>query len=654
MLLLFSGIIMAFFVARFTSLTSICLAFLLFLNRGSFAAPLAEWRNRSIYQVLTDRFAYGDGSEIPPPCQAELGLHCGGTWRGIRANLDYIQGMNFDAIWISPVVAQLPQRTGDGEAYTAYWQQDLYALNPKFGTKEDLQELIGDVHERGMYLMLDIVVNHFGYADANEDIDYSIFNPFNEQKYFHDYCGVSQPDNQTDVQQCWLGDGMVPLVDLRTEDLEVQNMYGEWISEMVANYSIDGLRIDTSINVDPPFFVEFVKAAGVFATGEVMHGDDELACQWADPIGSILNYPIYYPLTRAFQDPTGSINDLVETIDSVKSNCNDPTAFGSFSENHDVPRFANYTSDMSLAKNLVTYTMMADGIPIIYQGQEQHMNGDVDSSLNRAPLWETGYNTSAPLYRHIATLNQFRQHVLQASTNYTEYRNEVVYQDLHTLGMRKGFNGSQVITVLNNNGQGTDDYQLALPNHGFAAGTELTEILTCTNLKVDGAGFLHLPIEQGHPKVLYPTHLLSQSSLCGRPDPAPAPAHTTSSQTSPTAVPNGYAPAHTMSSEAGPTTLADEYTSPFPTTSPVAAETTAPYSPPSFLDVPPSFPPIASYLPEAVALPSPLSSHVHDHPQATHQHHGFRPHFDIADRDQYHSRPAGDDRFPFPQNPRNG
>ena len=223
-----------------------------------------------------------------------------------------------------------------GEAYTGYWQQDLYAINSHFGTAQELKDLINAVHERGMYLMLDIVVNHFGFAGTNEEVDYSIFNPFNHEKYFHDYCTISDPDNQSNVEYCWLGDDLVPLVDLATEDAVVQNMYGEWIKEMAANYSFDGLRIDTSINVEPSFFPSFVESADVFATGEVMQGDDSLACEWAATIGSILNYPIYYVLTRTFQNNTGSINDLVETINSVKENCNDPTAFGSFSENHDV------------------------------------------------------------------------------------------------------------------------------------------------------------------------------------------------------------------------------------------------------------------------------------------------------------------------------
>ncbi|KAK5113287.1 hypothetical protein LTR85_010904 [Meristemomyces frigidus] len=497
-------------------LFTLSLLFISLLLGSSLAASAAEWRKRSIYQVLTDRYVYGNGTDVTPPeCSVLDGLYCGGTWKGIESNLNYIAGMNFDAIWISPVVAQLPQQTGDGEAYTAYWAQDLYALNSHFGTEDDLKDLIAAIHERGMLLMLDIVVNHMGYAGVGWEVDYSVFNPFNDQKYFHDYCEITDSTNQTDVEVCWLGDYLVTLADLRTEDEDVQNMFGEWISGMVSNYSIDGLRIDTSINVDPGFFVDFVETAGIFATGEVMLGDDSVACQWSDTIGSILNYPIYYPLTRAFQSSDGSINDLVETIDSVKANCPNSTSFGSFSENHDVARFASLTDDLALAKNIVTYTILADGIPIIYQGQEQRMYGSVGPYYNRAPLWQAGYNTSAPLYQHIATLNQFRQHAISMDSDYTDYMAEVIYQDLHSLALRKGFNGSQVITLLNNNGQDADYFVLPISGHGFSAGTQLIEILTCTNLTVDANGYLNVPMFAGTPKVLYPADLLQNASLCG-------------------------------------------------------------------------------------------------------------------------------------------
>ena len=61
-----------------------------------------EWKSRNIYFALTDRFATGqDGAGA---C-GDLSNYCGGTFKGLEANLDYIQGMGFDAIWITPVVA---------------------------------------------------------------------------------------------------------------------------------------------------------------------------------------------------------------------------------------------------------------------------------------------------------------------------------------------------------------------------------------------------------------------------------------------------------------------------------------------------------------------------------------------------------------------
>jgi len=169
---------------------------------------------------------------------------------------------------------------------------------------------------------------------------------------------------------------------------------------------------------------------------------------------------------------------------------------------------------MALAKNIIAYTFLADGIPIIYQGQEQHINGDISPYMNRAPLWQTGYDTTAPLYQHIATLNTFRQHAIEQSANYTTSVNEVIYQDLHSLGMRKGPTGEQVITVLNNNGVTAAYFLLEMTGHGFKPGTHLTEILTCASITVNATGFLNVPMQAGTPKLLYPTDLLHNSTLC--------------------------------------------------------------------------------------------------------------------------------------------
>src|SRR5271170_542652 len=70
----------------------------------SLGASADLWRTRSIYQVLVDRFA-PPSSSTTTPCNVTLRAYCGGTWRGLQNQLDYIQEMGFSAIWISPISA---------------------------------------------------------------------------------------------------------------------------------------------------------------------------------------------------------------------------------------------------------------------------------------------------------------------------------------------------------------------------------------------------------------------------------------------------------------------------------------------------------------------------------------------------------------------
>lgn len=68
------------------------------------AADTAAWRSRSIYFALTDRIARSSNDAGGGSC-GNLGNYCGGTFAGLESKLDYIKGMGFDAIWITPVVA---------------------------------------------------------------------------------------------------------------------------------------------------------------------------------------------------------------------------------------------------------------------------------------------------------------------------------------------------------------------------------------------------------------------------------------------------------------------------------------------------------------------------------------------------------------------
>lgn len=280
--------------------------------------------------------------------------------------------MGFTALQISPVVHNIENDTIVGDAYHGYYQDDLYAVNQHFGTAEELQKLVNELHNRDMYILVDVVVNNMAQAFNNTyppPVDYSEFTPFNEESYFHPYCNVTEWTNVTDYQECWLYPLGVALADLKTEEEEVVDMFGTWIKELVANYSIDGLRIDAAKHVDNAFLPTFISSSGVFALGEVLTGLVEDFCPYQTDgyLDSMPNYLEYYKLITAFNG--GDMSEIDAIRSQSRTACNDTSVLGSFVENHDMPRFASYNDDMALAKNAMTYIMLNDGMPLgKYQG----------------------------------------------------------------------------------------------------------------------------------------------------------------------------------------------------------------------------------------------------------------------------------------------
>ncbi|KAI9684981.1 MAG: hypothetical protein M1820_010854 [Bogoriella megaspora] len=493
----------------------ILLSLLAFWALNTQAADAADWRSRSIYQVLTDRFARADGSTTAT-CNTGDRAYCGGSWNGIANQLSYIKNMGFTAIWISPITLNLQGSTGDGTSYHGYWQQNMNAVNTPFGSSNDLKSLISAVHAQDMYIMVDVVVNHCGWIGDDSSVDFSKFAPLNKESDYHPYCSTDY-SNQTSVEQCWEGDETVTLPDFKTEDSSVASTLYSWAANLVSEYNIDGLRLDSAAHVDAAFWPEFNAAVGVYCLGEVFDDRSGYVCNYQNGLDGVLNYPSYYNITDAFESTSGDMAGLARNINTMKSTCKDTTLLGSFSENHDVPRFAQKNPDMNAAMNVLAYTILADGIPIVYQGQEQHYNSEGGSSdpYNREALWLSGFNTEATLYTTTAKLNQIRNHALSVDGSYLTYQNWPIYQDTTTVAMRKGSDGKAVITVLSNKGSNGASYTQNIPNTGLDGGAAVTEILSCDTLTAGSDGSLTVPMANGLPRVYYLTSLLSSSGVCG-------------------------------------------------------------------------------------------------------------------------------------------
>lgn len=147
---------------------------------STFAHTAEEWQSRTIYQLLTDCFARNNGDTNP--CY-DLSNYCGGGFVGITNNLDYIQNMGFDAIWISPIILNTPT------CYHGYCAQDFFQINPHFGTEQEFINLVNALHSRSMWLMADVVTNHVGPIGANLE-QVNIINPFNQSQYYHPFYSI--------------------------------------------------------------------------------------------------------------------------------------------------------------------------------------------------------------------------------------------------------------------------------------------------------------------------------------------------------------------------------------------------------------------------------------------------------------------------------
>ncbi|KAJ5158950.1 Alpha-amylase [Penicillium coprophilum] len=480
------------------------------------AASTADWKPRSIYQTMTDRFARTDGSTTAP-CNTTAGLYCGGTWRGTIDKLDYIQGMGFDAVMISPIIENIHGRVEYGEAYHGYWPLNLNNLNSHFGTHQDLLDLSAAVHSRGMYLMMDTVINNMAYITNGSDpathIDYSTLTPFNNADYFHPYCNITDWNDMKDAQECQTGDDTVPLPDLFTEHEDVQQLLIKWAKNAIKTYSIDGLRIDAAKHVNPGFLKTFAEGLdNIFMTGEVLEGAVSIMSDYqSNYIASLPNYPIYFQILQAFTNGTTSV--LAKTVEEMRMQLPDVNAMASFSENHDKARIASYTKDMAASKNVLVFTMLFDGIPMIYQGQEQHLAGN-SVPKNREAIWLTKYDTDAELYKLIAKLNRIRSHAALLGEDYFEDSTHTIFQGGSELAFTKGVQGRQVVMVLSSQSSTSPAYSIDLAV-SYNAGTRVTDVLACKNYTVDNLGTLRVPMAQGEPRVFFPTNFLDGSGLCG-------------------------------------------------------------------------------------------------------------------------------------------
>ncbi|SFI07952.1 alpha-amylase family glycosyl hydrolase [Halpernia frigidisoli] len=253
-----------------------------------------NWDGANLYFLMTDRFKNGDKSNDVNFNRTEKAAVLrgfeGGDLRGIIQKIDenYFSDLGINAIWMTPIVEQIHGYTDEGTgrtfAFHGYWAKDWSALDPNFGTKKELKELVEKAHKKGIRIVLDAVINHTGPV-TNEDAVYS-----------NDWVRTSPKctyDSYLMTTACTLVDN---LPDIKTEDnspVELPKMLTDkwkkegrydsemksldaffaktgyprapkyyimkWLSDYVREDGIDGYRIDTAKHTNTDVWKDFQK-----------------------------------------------------------------------------------------------------------------------------------------------------------------------------------------------------------------------------------------------------------------------------------------------------------------------------------------------------------------------------------------------------------
>ena len=431
--------------------------------------PSPDWRDQVIYFAVTDRFADGNprnndfgAGEFKAGDRTRFN---GGDLKGLTQRLDYIRGLGATALWITPPVAnQWVEPSGQYTGYHGYWTEHFKRVDKHFGTLADYRRLSDALHRRGMYLIQDVVVNHTGNfftyrnrwkagdpAHGYEPHDRSAPVPRPSQPPFHQNDPRDPKQRRAGIYH-WTPDiadyndpvqeqtyQMSGLDDLNTSNPVVRralrDSFGFWVREV----GVDAMRIDTAFYVPPEYFTDFLHARDPRAPGlaEVARRtgrrdfhvfgegfgidrpfDDTQARKIerykTDPGGQpllpgMINFPLYGALGDVFARgrPTAELGHRIAATMRLHAR---PHLMPTFVDNHDVDRFLAGGSEAALRQALLAMFTLP-GIPTVYYGTEQGFTQPRAAMF--AAGWGSGgrdrFDTSAPLYRFIASLAQLRR-----------------------------------------------------------------------------------------------------------------------------------------------------------------------------------------------------------------------------------------------------
>ena len=428
------------------------------------------WEGANVYFLLTDRFKNGDATNDINFDRTEKAAVLrgfeGGDLRGIIQKIDdnYFSDLGINAIWMTPVVEQIHGATNEGTGNTygfhGYWTKDWTELDPNFGTKNDLKELVEKAHKKGIRIVLDAVINHTGPVTEKDDVYPNSWVRTSPTCNYQNYENTTActlvanlPDILTESNQPaelpqmlvekWKKQGKYEAEMKSLEAFFARTGYPKapkfyimkWLADYVEEYGIDGYRVDTVKHTNEDVWKDFQKVCQesfdiykrnnpskvldnnlFFTVGEVYgygisqkqdyNFGDKKVNYYQNGFKSLINFDFKGDANKPYEELFSNYSNLLH------ADLNGKTVMNYLTSHDDGSPF---DKDRKRTYEAGTKLLLAPGISQVYYGDETARTlivagADGDANLRSNMNWNDVENNSATqkLAKHYQKLGKFR------------------------------------------------------------------------------------------------------------------------------------------------------------------------------------------------------------------------------------------------------
>jgi alpha-amylase len=459
-----------------------------------------DWREQIIYMALTDRFFNGN------PENDTLGasgcfdpsnpfMYHGGDIEGFIQKVNYLKELGITALWTSPLYEQVPKHAinagRDDErddtpscGYHGYVinfrNPDDQAVEPKFGTPEDVKKLINELKSNDILMIFDMLVNQAGW---NADIVETNPNWFNK---LEDHGNDNSCAYLDVTHMCIYG-----LPDFKIDDPVVGEEVRKYLNEMskawVRDYDIAGIRFDAPMLVPSTYFPEWFEEVrsvknDLFIFAETY--DYRRPKNYKDYLNAGFNGTLNFYLQGALKETFAKGNSTNIIADHMNYTIEDlgleqTQLMVNFIDNHDVERFMSYenklTSNDVRRHHLGLIALLTlPGIPQIYYGNEIGAYGSYPDNRRDMPAWvwnernsknkKEGYlpqpDNTFELTKQLIMLRKSNE--VFTKGNYIEVYRQGEISENNVYGFLRSYNNKFALVVINNGSYKTGEFLIDL------------------------------------------------------------------------------------------------------------------------------------------------------------------------------------------------